>query len=185
MLGLLFRSLFTICLIVFPFKKLKFTNFVLAIIHAIALLIMALAHLFPDWSKFLIVAGMAISGLVRGNISLIYTVSFENMRGRENPSLINIWSLLLIVGDAFGLLLGLLFLYGLNWNWAASLTIYNGLFLASSIMFYLLLEEVEIPTENRSAADAIRDLKEYYTRRTSNWLLLRFFFSGYPTTLSS
>ena len=48
---------------------------------------------------------------------------------------------------------------------------YNVIFLVSSLLFYDLLEEVEIETESWSVADIVEKLKEHYNRRTSNWLL--------------
>ena len=172
MLSLLSRCLFTIYLILFPFSKLKLTNFVLALLQFVALGIIALSHFIPSWYKFLMVVGMILLGAGKGNISLIYLVGFENMRGNENPSVINLWSSLTLVGDGIGLLLSLLFLYSLGWNWSASMMVYNGLYLLSSLSFYFILDEVEVNTENRQASQVMVHLKEYYSRQTSNWLLL-------------
>ena len=91
-----------------------------------------------------IISGMILNGMARGNISLIYLVSFQNLEGNRNSSLLNVWSGLQIVEHYYILMLSWLCIYQLEWNWSTSLALYNCLFLVSSILFYALLEEVEI-----------------------------------------
>ena len=148
MLNLVFSCLCAVYLLLFPFKKLKLTKFALTLVQIMGLGIVSLAHLVPEWGKILIIGGMMINGMVRGNVSLIYLVSFENLRGNENPSMFNLWSILSVVRHAYMFVLGWLCIYVLEWNWSASLIFYNVIFLVSSLLFYDLLEEVEIETES-------------------------------------
>ena len=87
MINLIFSCLCAVYLLLFPPHKLKLTNFILSMAQVVGLCIVSLAHLIPEWGKGLIIVGMTLNGMARGNVSLIYTVSFENVRGNENGSM--------------------------------------------------------------------------------------------------
>ena len=101
---------------------------------------------------------------------LPYIIASENVNGREHPTAMNVWLALSNLGDAYGLLISLLVVYGLHWNWSVSMFLYSFLFLVSCFANYFVLEEVEV--EAKDTSHAVQTLKDHYTRQASNPLLL-------------
>ena len=68
------------------------------------------------------------------------------------------------------LMMTLLFVYNLGWNWSANFMLYNGLYLASLALLYLAMREVEVNEEEKSVAEIAGYLRQHYSRKRSNLL---------------
>ena len=139
MLQLIFRFLTSLYFIFFPVQKLKKAYFISCIVQTLCIALLASSHIFPEYHGFLLTFGMSGLGAGKGTLSFISLVLADNLNG--HPNLINLVFALGILGDSIGLLLNLLLVYHLEWNWSASMMIYNGLFLASSILVFVVLKE--------------------------------------------
>ena len=83
------------------------------------------------------------------------------------------WIGLASLGNAWGILLCLLVVYGFKWSWMASLGAYALVYLLIGIAFHLVMDEVEVGNDEiNSASESLAKIKEHYSRQASNWLLL-------------
>ena len=98
-------------------------------------------------------------GIGKANLSLIYLLVLENINVNEHPTAVSVWFGLALFGDVIGLMMSLLLVYDLGWNWSSNFLLYTGLLLASSILLHLLLKEVEVENEERSLAEIASYLK--------------------------
>ena len=116
---------------------------------------------------------MAITGIGRSAHAFPYFVTYYNIDGVNHPTLINVWMGLSSTGNAWGLLLSLVVVYGMGWSWMASLLVYALVYLVLGIGFQLVMDEVEVERQEiDSPSEAFAAVNQHYARQTSNWLLL-------------
>ena len=111
-------------------------------VQLVSLSVMASAHLFPQIHKLLLTLGMAGLGIGKANMFLIFLLAMENIDVNEHPTAASILYGLALLGDVIGLMMSLLFVYDLGWNWSANFMLYNGFYLVSSVLLHLVLKEV-------------------------------------------
>ena len=73
-----------------------------------------------------------------------------------------------IDGQCVGLLFSLLVVYGMGWSWMANLLVYALVYLALSVGFQLVMDEVQMERQMDSPLEALAAVKRHYTRQTSN-----------------
>ena len=123
-------------LIFVPVEKVKRAFMYFSIFEVVSFVLIGSTHFFHELSHFLLIVGMILFGIGRGSYPLPFIIASapENIDGREHPVAMNIWMTLSNIGDAYGLLISLLVVYVLEWNWSISRFAYAFLFGVSAIL---------------------------------------------------
>ena len=105
MASMLGRLIGTIVIILSPTRKPKLAYFICTLFSTLFALILVLPHYVPAWSHFLFLIALTLIGIIRFCHALPYFVTYYNINGTENPTLMVLWQALGIVGIAWGLLI--------------------------------------------------------------------------------
>ena len=142
--GMITRSIPTAIAILLPTPYPKTVYFICTLLQVLAFLIFLSAHYLPSSSGGLFAVGMAITGIGRSVHAFPYFVTYYNIDGANHPTLIKVWMGLSSTGNTWGLLFSLLVVYGMGWSWMANLLVYALVYLALSIGFQLVMDEVQM-----------------------------------------
>ena len=143
MISMFVRFILAILIILFPSNRPKAIYSLCTFLQVLAFAIFTLAHYAPSWSQMLFIVGMVVIGAGRSTHAFPYFITYYNIDGRENPARINMWMNLSEIGNAWGTLLSLVFVYGFGWSWTGNLVAYGSIYLLVGIVFHIVMDEVE------------------------------------------
>ena len=136
MITTLTRCFCILYLIFVSVEKVKKAYLYFSIFYVASFVLIGSAHFAHELAHVFLIVGMVLFGIGRGSYSLPFIIASapDNIDGREHPTAMNIWLTLTNIGDVYGLLISLLVIYVLEWNWSISLFAYTFLFGVSTIL---------------------------------------------------
>lgn len=177
MVAMLTRMVVSLQLILIPSKAPKMTYFKYIIVTSIACGLIMISKSVPSAAKVLVFIGVMGLAPIRACSTLPYLLAYQYLSGPEFVTALNMWTGLNKLGNIWAYFLKYLFVNILSSSYIVFLAVYLSIFFIMGVLSFLFIKEIEMPEKEElpcceEATDAAVTLKNFYTRQTSNWLLL-------------
>ena len=153
-----------IIIVLFPFSRVKLAYTIFSCLNSLFLGLVILASYFPSHTKMLIVIAMIGSGLAKCVLTFPYIIVSQYFDPSTEAHILNIWYVLLTVGEAISFFLNRVLIYNLSLDWKTVFAMWLGLVIVVSLIQHATVAEVyteEQEAEERTVSEKLKEIREF------------------------